>query len=63
MSVMLPPPKLFIAGAWREAADGRTLEVINPSDGEAFTRIARGLARDIDDAVAAARAALAGAWG
>jgi len=61
MTLMLPPPKLFIAGSWREAADGRTIDVINPSDGEAIARIARGLARDVDDAVAAARAAFP-AW-
>jgi aldehyde dehydrogenase (NAD+) len=63
MTVMLPPPKLFIAGAWKEAGDGRTIDVINPSDGEAFSRIARGLASDIDAAVKAARAAVDGAWG
>jgi aldehyde dehydrogenase (NAD+) len=63
MSVMLPPAKLFIAGDWRAAADGRAIDVVNPSDGAAFTTIARGLASDIDAAVAAARAAAEGAWG
>jgi aldehyde dehydrogenase (NAD+) len=63
MSVMLPPSKLFIAGDWRAAADGRAIDVVNPSDGAAFTTIARGLASDIDAAVAAARAAAEGAWG
>jgi len=63
MTVMLPPSKLFIAGNWRAAADGRAIGVVNPSDGEAFTTIARGLAGDIDAAVTAAREAADGAWG
>ncbi|MBL8699265.1 MAG: aldehyde dehydrogenase family protein [Alphaproteobacteria bacterium] len=60
---MLPPPKLFIAGDWRAASDGRSIDVVNPSDGEKFTTIARGLAADVDTAVKAARAAAEGAWG
>ena len=63
MTVTLPPAKLFIAGDWRASADGRAIDVVNPSDGAAFTPIARGLASDIDAAVAAARAAAEGAWG
>ncbi|MBM3523959.1 MAG: aldehyde dehydrogenase family protein, partial [Alphaproteobacteria bacterium] len=63
MTIQLPPSKLFIAGDWRPAADGRTIPVFNPSDGESFTTIARGVAVDIDTAVTAARAAAVGAWG
>ncbi|HWI09961.1 MAG TPA: aldehyde dehydrogenase family protein [Burkholderiaceae bacterium] len=55
--------KLCIGGVWRAAADGRTLALDNPSDGRALARIARGAAADIDAAVAAAQAALAGDWG
>jgi aldehyde dehydrogenase (NAD+) len=51
----------LIGGRWTEAA--ATLEVIDPSDGTAFARIARGGAAEIDAAVAAAHAALDGAWG
>ena len=58
----LPPAQILIDGRWR-AAEAGTIPVVNPSDGEAFTTIARGQARDIDDAVRAARAALDGAWG
>jgi aldehyde dehydrogenase (NAD+) len=54
---------VFIAGQWRSAADGQTLPLLNPSDGSALARIARGNAADIDAAVAAAAAALAGPWG
>jgi aldehyde dehydrogenase (NAD+) len=62
MTVMLPPAKLFIAGDWKDSADGRAIDVINPSVGEAFTRIARGAAIDIDVAVKAAHQAMNGPW-
>lgn len=53
----------FINGQWVPAASGRTLPVIDPATGEAFDTLARGDAADVDRAVAAARAALSGAWG
>lgn len=59
----LPPSMLLIGGDWRAASGGAQIPVINPSDGEPFTAIARGTAADIDAAVASARAALDGAWG
>jgi aldehyde dehydrogenase (NAD+) len=62
MTVAFPPPRLLIGGRWLEAQAG-SIPVINPSDGEEFTRIARGEAQDIDTAVRAARAAVAGPWG
>ena len=55
--------KMLIGGRWLDARDGRSLPVISPADGEAFDRIARGGAFEIDLAVQAARAALGGAWG
>jgi aldehyde dehydrogenase (NAD+) len=55
--------KHFINGQWIPAASGETLPVIDPSTGEVFDQLARGNAADIDCAVAAARAALSGAWG
>jgi aldehyde dehydrogenase (NAD+) len=54
---------ILIGGTWRAAEGGETLPVIAPSDGKAFATIARGTARDVDAAVAAARAAFEGAWG
>ena len=51
----------LIGGRWTEPA--ATLDVIDPSDGAAFARIGRGGAAEIDAAVAAAQAALDGAWG
>ena len=54
---------VFIGGVWRACASGETLPLLNPSDGSLLTQIARGAAADIDAAVAAAQAALDGAWG
>lgn len=60
----LPARHNFIDGTWTAAISGETLEVLCPSDGLAFTHIARSSTRDIDDAVAAARNALEkGGWG
>ena len=53
----------YIGGRRVAPASGGTIPVIDPSDGLPFASIARGDARDIDLAVAAARAAFDGAWG
>ena len=52
----------LIGGTWTPATAG-TLPAEDPSDGGEIGRIARGGAAEIDAAVAAARAALAGDWG
>jgi aldehyde dehydrogenase (NAD+) len=54
---------VYIAGRWQPAAGAQTLPLLNPSDGTALAQIARGTAADIDAAVSAAEAALAGPWG
>ena len=54
---------MYIGGRWLPAQDGRTLPVVSPADGETFDQVARGGAHEVDLAVAAARAALAGPWG
>jgi aldehyde dehydrogenase (NAD+) len=51
----------YIAGRW--VASGATLPVINPSDGAKMAEIARGGAAEIEAAVAAGQAAMAGPWG
>jgi aldehyde dehydrogenase (NAD+) len=57
----------FIGNHWVASNTGQTIDVVDPSDGKAFARIARGNAADIDAAVAAARRALGdtfdGDWG
>jgi aldehyde dehydrogenase (NAD+) len=55
--------QLYVGGQWRAAASRETLPLENPSDGSTVGEIARGGAADIDAAVAAAQAALDGAWG
>ena len=57
----MPDAAHLIGGRWQESA--ATLDVIDPSDGAAFARIGRGGAAEIDAALAAAQAALDGAWG
>jgi len=57
----------FIGNRWVASNSGKTIDAIDPSDGTAFARIARGNSADIDAAVAAARRALGdcldGDWG
>jgi aminomuconate-semialdehyde/2-hydroxymuconate-6-semialdehyde dehydrogenase len=50
----------LIDGRARAPADGRYLDVIEPATGEVFARCPASTSRDIDDAVAAARAAAPG---
>jgi aldehyde dehydrogenase (NAD+) len=54
--------QLFIANGWTPARDGRTFETIDPSTEEVLATVARGGREDVDDAVAAARAAFEGPW-
>ena len=48
---------LFINNAWTTPAAGNTIAVSNPARGEPLAQVADAAAADIDDAVAAARAA------
>ncbi|MBN9316153.1 MAG: aldehyde dehydrogenase family protein [Devosia sp.] len=57
------PTKCFIGGRWMAPAGGDYLPIENPSTGEVIGRIPGGRAADVDAAVAAAQAALAGEWG
>ncbi len=54
------PLSLLIGGESAQAADGRTLESIDPATGEPIVAFAHAGADDVDRAVAAARAALDG---
>ncbi len=53
--------KLFINGAWADAADGRTLPVLNPATGEILGTVAHAGRADLDRALDAAQAGFA-AW-
>ncbi len=49
--------KFYIDGQWVDPAEKKTLDVINPATEEPFARISMGSAKDVDKAVAAAKAA------
>ena len=52
----------YIANDSVASSSGRTLPVIDPSDGQAFDELQRGNAADIDAAVRAARDCFDGTW-
>ncbi|HVV08060.1 aldehyde dehydrogenase [Amycolatopsis sp.] len=54
---------LYIDGKAVPAASGRTYESEDPYTGKPWAQVADGAAEDVDQAVAAARAALSGPWG
>ncbi len=54
--------KMHIGGEWVAAESGQTLDVFNPSTGQVLTHQAAGGIQEVDRAVRAARAALAGPW-
>ena len=51
------PKALFIDGRWKPAQEGETFEVFNPSTGKVIVQVALADAKDVDDAVKAARKA------
>ncbi len=59
-SVLRREFRMLIGGKLVKAADGATLEPVNPATGEALPRVPNAGPADVDKAVAAARAALAG---
>jgi acyl-CoA reductase-like NAD-dependent aldehyde dehydrogenase len=54
---------LFVNGESAEPASGETRELAEPATGEPLARVAQADEADVDRAVEAARAALAGPWG
>jgi succinate-semialdehyde dehydrogenase/glutarate-semialdehyde dehydrogenase len=55
-SVQYPDTRLLIANQWVDAADGKTLDVLNPATGEVIGRVACAGTRDLDRALEAAQA-------
>ncbi|WP_433522528.1 aldehyde dehydrogenase family protein [Nocardia pseudovaccinii] len=53
--------QLFIDGKWRNSASGGRSDVVDPSTGRVIGTVAEADRSDVDDAVAAARAAFTGA--
>jgi aldehyde dehydrogenase (NAD+) len=62
-NVALPFSANIIGGSNVGAADGRVVDVLCPSDGLPFARIARSGPEDVSRAVAAGRKAFEGDWG
>ncbi len=60
MSTELRRLRNYIDGEFRDAADGRTTEVVNPSTGEAYASAPLSGQSDVDAAMAAAAAAFPG---
>jgi aminobutyraldehyde dehydrogenase len=58
----LPPDRHYIDGRFQPGGSGKFIDIVNPSTGEVFARVADGTAGDVDVAVTAARAAQP-AWG
>ena len=54
--------KLFINNEWRPASSGKTMPVVNPATEEVIAEVPSADRTDVDLAVEAARAALAGPW-
>ena len=48
-------PQLFIDGQWCDAADGKTMAIVNPATGQEIGRLAHAGIADLDRAVAAAQ--------
>ena len=58
MSVSIAKYDNFVGGEWVGAADGKTMEVLNPATGEVIAEVPASTAKDVDRAVAAAKKAL-----
>src|SRR5256885_6982923 len=58
MSTTITKMQNFVGGEWVDAAEGGTMEVINPSTGETIAEVPRGTQADVDRAVEAAKKAL-----
>ena len=61
MTTAYPDTRLLIDGQWCDAADGRTLAVVNPATGTEIGRVAHAGIADLDRALAAAQRGFA-AW-
>ena len=57
MSVAVSQQKMFVDGAFVDAASGETLEVLNPATGEVIAEVPKAVVDDVDRAVAAAEKA------
>jgi acyl-CoA reductase-like NAD-dependent aldehyde dehydrogenase len=61
-SFLSRPAKMLIGGEWREAANGETIDAIDPATGKAIGKFPAGGEAEVNLAVSAARRAFKGAW-
>jgi 1-pyrroline dehydrogenase len=54
--------RMFVDGAFTDAADGGTRDIVSPATGEVIARVPEGTAADVDRAVAAAKRAFEEVW-
>jgi 1-pyrroline dehydrogenase len=57
MSVAVSRYQNFVGGEWVDAAEGESMEVLNPATGETIAEVPRGSQADVDRAVEAAKRA------
>jgi acyl-CoA reductase-like NAD-dependent aldehyde dehydrogenase len=62
-SATITANQLFINNEWRPSSSGKTMPVVNPATEEVIAEVPSAEKADVDLAVDAARAALAGPWG
>src|SRR5213592_3470066 len=58
MSVTASRFQNFVGGKWVDAAEGETVEILNPATGETIGEVPQGTQADVDRAVEAAKEAL-----
>ena len=58
VSVSIAKYENFVGGEWVDAAEGETMEVLNPATGETIAEVPAGRGADVDRAVEAAKKAL-----
>jgi 1-pyrroline dehydrogenase len=58
MSVTVASYQNYVGGEWMDAAQGGTMDVLNPATGETIAQVPRGTQADVDRAVEAAKRAL-----
>ena len=58
MAVAISQTRNWVGGAWVDAVDGGTMDVVNPATGESIAQVPSGTAADVDRAVEAAQNAL-----
>src|SRR2546430_7777782 len=58
MRVTVSQQKNLVGGEWVDAAEGGTMEVLNPATGETIAEVPSGTQADVDRAVEAAKKAL-----